>query len=419
MTGRKRKSERSDDADAPGRANLCLSFLSRDEFTDEYWKSLSNGGVFIITADPFEPREMVEVRLELLFERETLHLDAEVVHIVPKELAKTGATPGVAVQFLMPAPELRVLLGEFAGPQPRTTASRRQHERRKQPRAPSRVAARLDTTSGKLDARTRDLSRSGALVAVDDGERVPVGEKVRVALVHPTTGEELEVDAKVARQVTMQDGRAALGIQFEDSQAGNDEVTNFIDDVQAADHTRRLGGITGAIEELGLPNLLQMLSTCAPRGTLTVTREGEEGTLVFQGGNLVSARLGPVSGGKALKRMLSWATGRFEFHAVAEQSRDEVAAAPIDVAVLDALRQIDEEEEIGAPEFPPSARLRVDEAKLEAERDALDETAEAVIELAVDSFTVGAILDMIPEPDARVLTVLQGLIERGVVELVS
>jgi hypothetical protein len=159
-----------------------------------------------------------------------------------------------------------------------------------------------------------------------------------------------------------------------------------------------------------------MLSTCAPRGTLTVTREGEEGTLVFQGGNLVSARLGPVS---ALKRMLSWATGRFEFHAVAEQSRDEVAAAPIDFAVLDALRQIDEEEEIGAPEFPPSARLRVDEAKLEAERDALDETAEAVIELAVDSFTVGAILDMIPEPDARVLTVLRGLLERGVIELVS
>jgi Tfp pilus assembly protein PilZ len=419
MTGKKRKSERSDDADVSRRENLCLSFLSRDEFTDEYWKSLSNGGVFIITADPFEPREMVEVRLELLFERETLHLDAEVVHIVPKELAKTGGTPGVAVQFLMPAPELRVLLGEFAGPQPRAAVRRRQHERRKQPRAPSRVAARLDTTSGKLDARTRDLSRSGALVAVDDGEPVPVGENVRVAIVHPTTGDELEVDAKVARHVTMQDGRAALGIQFDDAQARNDEVTNFIDDVQAADHTRRLGGITGAIEELGLPNLLQMLSACAPRGTLTVTREDEKGTLVFQGGNLVSARLGPVSGGKALKRMLSWPTGSFEFHAVAERARDEFAATPIDRAVLDAMRQIDEEEQAGAPEIAPSAKLRVDEAKVEAERDGLDETAEAVIELAADGFTVGAILDMIPEPDARVLTVLRDLIERGVVELVS
>ncbi|UCE87191.1 MAG: PilZ domain-containing protein [Deltaproteobacteria bacterium] len=417
MTGKTRTSARSGGPAAPRRAPLCLSFLTRDEFTREYWRSLANGGVFIISADRFEPRELVEIQLELLFRDEVFHLDAEVVHIVPQELARAGGTPGIAVQFLMDTPTLRNLLGDFAGPKPRDPAEPPEAALRDAPRAPARVTAHLDTSSGRLEALTRDLSRSGVLLAVD-GERVPVGEKVRVSLVHPTTGEELEVDAKVVRHAETESGRAALGIRFETGDSPQHKVQSFVDNVQAAEHTRRLGGITGAIQELGFPNLLQMLATCSPLGTVTVTREDQVGTLVFRDGNLVSVRLGPVSGAKALKRLLSWSEGRFEFHAVADAADDADWSIRIDAAVLGALSELDEEEQIGTQELPSSARLRVDPAKLEAERSSLDETAEALIELAEEAFTVGAMLDMVPESDAKVAAALQDLLARGVVELV-
>jgi Tfp pilus assembly protein PilZ len=415
MTGKTPTSERKRAWRSPKRKLLSLSYLTKDEFAKEYWDSLANGGVFVISADDFELREVVDVRLELLFCEEMIHLQAEVVHVVGKELAKAGGSPGVAVQFALPAPELRERLAPFAGPRPR--AATRAEEQREQPRAPARVSARLDTSSGKLEAHTEDLSRSGVLLAVE--ESVPIGEQVRVAITHPTTGEELEVDAKVVRHAQTETGGAAIAVQFESSQATSEEVSSFVDDVQAADHTRRLGGISGSIQELGLPHLLQMLASGSPAGTLTVTRGDDRGTVVFQDGNLVAARLGSVSGTKALKRMLSWTEGGFEFHAVAEEVRDDEPLPPLDSVVLDALNQIDDDAQRDVEPVPHKTRLRLHPRRLAAEGKELDEIEEAVLDLAAENLAVGVMLDMIPETDGRIHAAIRDLLARGLVEAID
>ena len=90
----------------------------------------------------------------------------------------------------------------------------------------------------------------------------------------------------------------------------------FIEDVQHAEHSRSLGGIHGSLTELAPPALLTMFGAAASEGTLTLRRGSEEqGAIGFKGGLFCYARLGAVSGMKALVRLLEWKEGTFDFHA--------------------------------------------------------------------------------------------------------
>lgn len=81
---------------------LRLAFEEPAVFRAEYERNISNGGAFVAEGEECELREVVEVELALEFCGESLTLEAEVVHVVP------GASGcGLAVQFLLPASELR------------------------------------------------------------------------------------------------------------------------------------------------------------------------------------------------------------------------------------------------------------------------------------------------------------------------
>ncbi len=53
MTGKTPTSGRKRAWRSPKRKLLSLSYLTKDEFAMEYWDSLANGGVFVISADVF------------------------------------------------------------------------------------------------------------------------------------------------------------------------------------------------------------------------------------------------------------------------------------------------------------------------------------------------------------------------------
>ena len=94
---------------------LAIRFEQREEFAQEYSRNLANGGMFIPTAEEFDLREVVEIDLNLDFCDRTVTLQAEIVTQVGSELQEAGGQAGVAVQFLVPAGELRSLLGDIAG----------------------------------------------------------------------------------------------------------------------------------------------------------------------------------------------------------------------------------------------------------------------------------------------------------------
>jgi hypothetical protein len=449
---------------------LRIQFERADEFRREYDRNIAKGGAFVPGASDLELREVVDVEIVLPFCDQRCTLEAEVVHVVDAATAPTPSAVGAAVQFLRPAPELRDELagllklagirgsgatglrtlevdtqwrldddveaggglelpeGDLFGEegsferldspsseeQPTVTPGRPPLgiERRKSPRSPARVPARVEGTNARVEGVTRDLSETGALISADASE-LPPGKAVRLALQHPETGDRLEVEGRVVRHVETLGTVAAVSVHFDVDDDRKEELAALVRAAQSAHRQRSEGGISGRVEELGMPNLIQMLGSSSPSGTLTVQSGAEEGVVAFETGYLRYVRLGAMRSLKALARMLLWREGSFEFHAHVAPLEVEDDPVRLEVALLEATRRIDEAARAPVGSFEPATRFAVDRAALSG-AGALGKTEEAVLDLAAAGFTARRILDVIPEDDAQVSAALQSLVESGV-----
>jgi Tfp pilus assembly protein PilZ len=392
---------------------LELVFDDAQAFQREYAANLANGGAFIPTDRRFELRDPVQVQIVLRFCKKRIAIPGEVVHAIPPEMASLGGPAGVAVQFEGSAHAVRALLEPL-----RSAAGAPEHKpvdagRRRAPRTPARVPARIKAkgSEGPVAGHTTNLSQTGVLVSVP-GKGAPVGERVRVALTHPGSGESMEVEGVVVREVESDGGVSAVAIEFAPAAGDREDVLRFVERIQSTEHTRRLGGISGEIQELGVGNLIQMFASAGAVGTLALHSGAREGVVGFEKGLLRFARLGPASGIKALVRLLGWSDGRFEFHATLDPVESNDPPLPLEAALLDAARLLDEAARPGRTRLDPSARPRLVDA---AAADASNKTEAAVLDLVQAGFTVERILAVIPEPDLDVEHALEALLERGAI----
>jgi len=391
---------------------LRVSFESAEALQREYAANLVHGGVFIPTEEAVAPRERIQVEFFLAFSGEHFTMTGEVVHVVAPEIAQMGGTAGVAVQFDSSAKAVQERIAPLCAFGEAPTPQAADLGRRETPRAKARVAARIDGKEGEVAGHTRDLSRGGVLVSVP-GEGVPVGEKVRLSLTQPTSGESMEVDGLVVRDVRANGAVSELGIEFEPAENERADLERFVDGVQSTEHTRRLGGITGEIGEVGIQSLLQMFPTTVPAGTLTLQRGEHEGVIGFQGGMLRFARLGAVSGLKALVRLMAWTDGHFEFHASLDSVEECQAPVPMEAALFEAARLLDEGERIDRSGLHAGTKPRL--ARADVDEDDLSKVEVTVLELVRVGFTVERMVEVIPEPDPEIYRALVSLSESGAI----
>ena len=432
-------------AEPLGSDTLQVRFESPDDLRREFAKNIANRGVFVATEEPFKVRHsiIVEVILDYVDSHiPALALDGEIVHVLPPEMVSSGATPGVAVQFDASASDLRErfepLLGEasVAG----TEADVEALGRRSAKRGAVRVPIRVTPQSGpSFEATSRDLSATGILLSMKKAG-LAIGDLVRIRLWQPRGTPRVDLDGKVVRQVPNKRGQiAAVVIAFDRAQAAAPVARDLIEGLREAGHRSRLGGVSGAIADLGLPNMLQVFGSSAPAGTLVVDRDGEQGWVAFAEGNLLAAELGVLSGREALKAMLTWEEGTFQFEASVEGAVRDASSGeawPIAGALLEAVAGIDEanrdyEAENTIADFGDSRDFRlgtdrralvieasttfeVDIEQEELSRDALDKADDAILDLAKAGMTVERLESIIPESPETIRAAIEGLVELGV-----
>ncbi len=422
---------------------LQIRFASPEALRSEFEKNIANRGIFIACERPLEVRQPVVVQLLLDYadpDEPALCLDGEVVHVVPPELAASGATPGIAVQLDASAADLKARLAEFLVEAKRAHASAvrtsQPPERRRAGRGAVRVPVRvLPATRPPFEATSRDLSATGILLSMRE-DALPIGEPVRVHLWHPQGEPTIELDGAVVRQIPNRQGRiVAVAVAFDRHQAAAPRAVEVIDALRHAGHRNRLGGISGTLADLGLANLLQMFGSSAPQGTLVVERAGEQGWVAFADGQLLAAELGPLVGKDALVTMLAWGEGRFEFEASADSRLVEQAERqPLTAVVLDAVCALDERRREQPPEtdaragsavalggdegtvleIVPGTVFRVDAEQETLARPSLDKIAEAVLDLSRAGMNVARMIEVIPDPPEVVRAAVDALVELGV-----
>ncbi len=69
----------------------------------------------------------------------------------------------------------------------------------------------------------------------------------------------------------------------------------------------------GSLEEVKLPDVIQLMSVSAKSGCFVLTRNQVEGRIYLQGGQLVHAVLGKTEGEEAIYTLSVWDSGQFRF----------------------------------------------------------------------------------------------------------
>jgi pSer/pThr/pTyr-binding forkhead associated (FHA) protein len=103
--------------------------------------------------------------------------------------------------------------------------------------------------------------------------------------------------------------------------------------------------MSGVIEEIPLPDLLQLLSTSRKSGVLTINNGVSIGKIYLRKGQIYFATINDdfaVSPQKAIYRMLTWVSGTFELEPGGEMQVMEEIQESTEGLLMEGVRQLDE-----------------------------------------------------------------------------
>jgi CheY-like chemotaxis protein len=195
-----------------------------------------------------------------------------------------------------------------------------------------------------------------------------------------------------------------------------DEVLARIEQVfRRLEASRAVAGesreIEGNLAQIPLVDLLQILAVNRKTGRLAVEREDERADVFLREGRVVDARMGEVSGEKALWRLLTRGEGQFAFVPGPEVVPERIERK-LDDLVLEGLRQADEVSRL-LPELPPAHDVLALAVHSSEIPPGLHPVTEEVVSLLARPLAFGDLLDRAHASDLEAMRAVRALLEHG------
>jgi pSer/pThr/pTyr-binding forkhead associated (FHA) protein len=141
-----------------------------------------------------------------------------------------------------------------------------------------------------------------------------------------------------------------VAVNSADLPADAAQVRQQMAEVSSAQRPSHGRTMTGTIDEVPLPDLLQLFTTSKKTGVLTVRRKTSVGQVYLRDGRLVYACINDdreVQPIKVMYRILTWETGNFDFGPSEEDEFPEEIEEPLEMILMEGMRQIDEIGQLG------------------------------------------------------------------------
>jgi pSer/pThr/pTyr-binding forkhead associated (FHA) protein len=256
------------------------------------------------------------------------------------------------------------------------------------------------------------VSRKHAKIMVGEG-------KITIEDLGSTNG--TFVNGEKIKQARLKEGdRILIGtsiLKLVNQGAGNEEVDESVVkqklEEAAANQARRGSSMTGKIEEIPLPDLLQLFHTSKKNGVLVIKNE-QEGRIYMRQGRVYYAviddnhDLGPL---KSFNRIITWEQGDFELQPADPQEFMTELETSTEALLMDGLRQLDElkriQKELPAVTSSLSLSMPLTPPMRELKPEELD-----VLQLVHNYGSFRGVLDHSEKDDVQAAEVLLGLIRR-------
>ncbi len=168
----------------------------------------------------------------------------------------------------------------------------------------------------------------------------------------------------------------------------------------AASKPKQTGAMSGRIDEVPIPDLLQLFATSKKNGVLIISGE-HAGRIHLRSGKVVFASVDGASGlgpRKAFFRIITWELGRFVLEPDTETEFPIELDETTEALLMDGLRQLDELRRIQTELPPVTSAVTVPRPLLAPLRELTGEQLD-VFQAAMGADTIAALLDRSPLTD--------------------
>lgn len=181
---------------------------------------------------------------------------------------------------------------------------------------------------------------------------------------------------------------------------------------QRSDEAPRM---SGNLEEIPLPDLLQLFGTSRKNGVLVLRSDERQGRIYLRDGVIRFARIDgrdEIGALKSIYRMLDWNKGVFELDPPDPQEFEHPLDASPQEVLMEGFRQQDE---LGAMKhkLPPFEARLVLPVPLEAPLRELSPAELDLLQLALNSPSLEVVMDHAPSTDLETATRIEALLKRG------
>ena len=172
--------------------------------------------------------------------------------------------------------------------------------------------------------------------------------------------------------------------------------------------------MSGVIEEIPLPDLLQLLSTSRKSGVLTTVSSAGIGKIYLRKGQIYFAAINDnfaIRPQKAVYRMLTWTTGTFELEPSVEMQVMEEVQESTEALLMEGVRLLDEFRQIASSLPALDSALAVPTPLAGKLRDLTPNELD-VFQLVLDHGQLQAVLDHYAGSDLEAAQALMALMRR-------
>ena len=174
--------------------------------------------------------------------------------------------------------------------------------------------------------------------------------------------------------------------------------------------------MAGTIDEIPLPDLLQLLSTSKKSGVLEIQGPQGLGRIYLRKGQIYFATIDDsfdLAPRKAVYRMMVWESGTFELQPPDDKEFLEELDEPTEGLLMEAMRQLDEIRRLEKELPPRSAKIGLASPLTTPLRTLTPEQLD-MVQTVHNHGLVSTILDKSPNPDLETYQALLALIKAGV-----
>jgi Domain of unknown function (DUF4388)/FHA domain len=179
-------------------------------------------------------------------------------------------------------------------------------------------------------------------------------------------------------------GTSILKLIAGDAPRDGMDAKRELENVAQARRTSQQRTMSGSIEEVPLPDLMQLFGTSKKSGVLVIRTEDDVGRIYLKKGNIAFAiinDLDDVQPLKSLYRMLTWQKGLFDLDPPEEREFPNEMNSSVQEVLMDGMRQMDEFNRIREDLPDLAARLSINAPLIPPLRDLKPEELD-VLQLA-------------------------------------